>query len=304
MKIQIAPGMEGELELSPIFTMNPNYSFHNNGMTFLHIDNAYELRRKIRYIDFINQHNIKNIYSQDYDISYLKECPRVEFVVLSKEAYNLDVLYQLENLKGLVLATDDLEFDFSKLSNKFSTLFTSYESKNKTWLNSVTITGLSFSDFRTLNLNFLSKLTNKDNLKFFEIGFSYAKFQSLKGIENIANIESLILNYCRQLKDISDIYQLKKLRFLRLSDNPKCREIDYTKFTNLEELYLVDTERTESYKIKSIDFIQKLKKLKVFETDYNILDGDLTPLLRLKHSDIFQDRKHYNLKKCDLPSKK
>ena len=50
--------------------------------------------------------------------------------------------------------------------------------------------------------------------------------------------------------------------------------------------------------------VKKMKKLKTFILDMNVLDGDLTPCLDISYVTCGKDRRHYNLKDSDLPKGK
>ena len=57
--------------------------------------------------------------------------------------------------------------------------------------------------------------------------------------------------------------------------------------------------------VPSLKFLNELPKLEWFTfVEANVLDGDLTPCLRLKHAGTYPDRRHYNLKDSQLPKQK
>ena len=56
-----------------------------------------------------------------------------------------------------------------------------------------------------------------------------------------------------------------------------------------------------NHKISDIQFISKIKSLKRFRFSVNILDGDLSPCLKLEEATSMTNRKHYNLKDEELP---
>ena len=265
------------------------------------VDNCYDLYTRNQYLKYINDNNVTHIISQDYDLSYLSDCPNVEFVVCSPESNHLDALYSLHNLKGLSLSTDDNSFDFSKLSPTLSFLRTRYERQNKSWLNCNTISELSLFGYETKNLLWLSELKNKRNLKTLEIYTSYRKFCTLNGLKELVNLEVLILDYCRQLSDIEEITELSKLKVLQCSDISSAKDLPLDCLKTLEELYLIDLAITKPRSIDTLSFLKSMPQLHTFWSNYNILDGDLSLLLRLKDVDIFPDRKHYNLKNSELP---
>ena len=68
---------------------------------------------------------------------------------------------------------------------------------------------------------------------------------------------------------------------------------------NLEYLWL-----TGSNSLPDLRFLKKMKKLKTFILDMNVLDGDLTPCLDIPYVTCIRDRRHYNLKDSDLPKGK
>ena len=269
--------------------------------SFLIVDNCYDSYIKNQYLKYINDNGVKFIASQDHDLSYLSDCPDIEFVLCSHESNHLEALYSLRNLKGLWLATDDTAFDFSKLSPTLSFLRTKYERQNKSWLYHGSITDLSLDDYATENLLWLSEMKNKDKVRTFEIYTSYGKFRSLKGIKELSNLEVLILDYCRKLTDIAEITELTKLKVLQYYDNPRATKLPLDSLTTLEKIYLIDRETSTPGTIETLGFINYLPNLHTFWSNYNVLDGDLSLLLRLKDVDIFPDRKHYNLKNSDLP---
>ena len=269
---------------------------------FYIVDNCYDPYTRNKNLKFINDNQIKCIVSQDNDLSYLSECPDIEFVICSSESNHLETLYKLRKLKGLSLSTDDTDFDFSKLTASLSFLHTKYESHNKSWLNNTAISTLSLYDYETENLSWLSELRNKNKLELFEID-SYRKFRSLIGLKALSNIKVLILNYCRQLTDITEIYSLDSLQVLHFYDNPRVKQLDLHRLTTLTELYLIDWETLKPKTVDSLSFISSLPNLQTFWSNYNIKDGDLSLLLGLSDVEIFQDRSHYNIKRKNLPHK-
>ena len=50
-----------------------------------------------------------------------------------------------------------------------------------------------------------------------------------------------------------------------------------------------------------MSFLKKMKNLKTFLFNMNVKDGDLTPCLDLSYVYSEKNRKHYNLKDCELP---
>ena len=140
-------------------------------------------------------------------------------------------------------------------------------------------------------------------IEYLSIDTSFGGFKSLFGIACLRNLEELDIEYCRKLEDISEMGNLKKLKILRLFDLPN-KVNDFTILSDLqylEKLYLINTEEGGQKSIPTIDFLKKLPNLRECFINYNVLDGDLTPLMRLDEANIIVDRKHYNIKNIDLP---
>ena len=124
---------------------------------------------------------------------------------------------------------------------------------------------------------------------------------SLEGIEQSEKMQCLYLYYNRSLKDISALANVKKtLKALRIENCPKLE--DFSVLAELENLELL--ELTGKNTLPNLEFIKKMKNLKTFIFDMNILDGDLTPCLELSYVYSRKNRKHYNVKEKDMPKGK
>jgi len=126
-----------------------------------------------------------------------------------------------------------------------------------------------------LNSNFenLQGLSELFNLKKIRIA-NLKKIISLRGIEQLNNLEELEIQKCKGIKSISEILKLSKLKRLLLLD-------------------MGDIET-----IKGLENLNELTLFMFYEST-NIIDGDLTPLLKLKKltKTSFQNRKHYSHKR-------
>lgn len=69
-----------------------------------------------------------------------------------------------------------------------------------------------------------------------------------------------------------------------------------TKLKKLESLAICGGKGT----FDNLGFIDELPDLKFFVSDYNVLDGNIKPLMRLPYASILQNRRHYNMKDDDL----
>ena len=84
-----------EIKYSSLSTFNSTWK----NKPFLIVDNCYDPYTRNKYLKYINDNGVKYLVSQDYDLSYLLDCPKVEFVLCSSESNHLEALYSLHNLK-------------------------------------------------------------------------------------------------------------------------------------------------------------------------------------------------------------
>ena len=106
---------------------------------------------------------------------------------------------------------------------------------------------------------------------------------SLEGCEFLESLDTLRLYYNRSLEDISTLCgNADTVTFL---DIENCGRIsDFSVLETLKNLEVLSIYGRN--KIPSIQFINKLKHLDSFDFDINVLDGDLTPCLRLSSADV------------------
>ncbi|MDB5089168.1 MAG: hypothetical protein JWR09_3162 [Mucilaginibacter sp.] len=123
------------------------------------------------------------------------------------------------------------------------------------------------------NLENLEGVFLLKELKYLSIA-NLKKITSLKGIETLQCLEDLEIQSCKGIHNISEVFKLHKL----------------------ERFLLLDSENIES--IKGIENLTELTAFLFYEST-NIIDGDLSPLFKLKKlSKIsFQNRKHYTNKR-------
>jgi Leucine-rich repeat (LRR) protein len=97
------------------------------------------------------------------------------------------------------------------------------------------------------------------------------RLKSLAGIEALTNLEELEVHTCRAVSSIDEVAALRKLRKLHLNNNGSIASL------------------------KPIDNLSGLETVGFYEST-NILDGDLSPLLRQKKLSClsFQNRRHYS----------
>lgn len=159
-----------------------------------------------------------------------------------------------------------------------------------------------------------------DNLE--KIVVKQCNIKNLNGIEKCTQVKDITLWYCSSLNDISAIKKLPNLLSLDIGPCPRLKNIDdIVNNESLRALCLhgcknVDIEIIRTLKalrflylencnpIPSIRFIDDLKNmLGLLILGTKIIDGDLTPAMRLKDAGITVMR-HYNIDEDDLPNNK
>ncbi|MDE5549575.1 MAG: hypothetical protein K2J13_04925 [Clostridia bacterium] len=163
-------------------------------------------------------------------------------------------------------------------------------------------------------------IANPEKLKI--VFFTQCNIKNLSGIDRISNLHLLCLCYCRSISSIEGVSKLTKLKKVLIESCPRLTDIsELGKMENLKVLilqnikncdlsFLEDMACAQSLEclvlrncgsIPSIKFLDKYPKLKCFDFLYtNVVDGDLTPCLRLESVTTFNKR-HYNLKYEQLP---
>lgn len=154
-------------------------------------------------------------------------------------------------------------------------------------------------------------LSGLDNLE--RVIISQCNIRNFNGIEKFPQVKAITAWYCYSLNDISAIKKLPNLLRLDFGPCPKIknldilREIPTLRVLSLHSFKEVDTDVIKSIKelrflfleycnpIPSIKFIDDLKKmLGLLIIGTKIVDGDITPALKLKNVGITPMR-HYNL---------
>ena len=234
------------------------------------LDDAYDLYKLKNFLKYYLENKIEYIKCKDTALDNLKCFKDLKYLTIPKEAINYFELYKLIDLRGielcytqLQLIPNDIQVSLESLilhCGKDSLDFTSIPTN----LKELKIDG--FPGFNNTDLYFLRGL----NLKCLSI--MSRKLKTLKGIEHQRNLETLIIHSCSNLYDVSNLSNLKKLKTLHLSECNKLQK-NFADFFpgSLEELTVYGSE---SYGPKcsfpEFDFLQKMKNLKLFKTNWKI----------------------------------
>ncbi len=120
------------------------------------------------------------------------------------------------------------------------------------------------------------------------------KLQSLRGLESLQGLEKLSLAYLPNLRDVSAMAALRRLRDLEIVSCKRieCLEAVLPSLTSLQRLRLENGPR-----LPSLAFVRAMPDLDrlSFHGTSVIEDGDMTPLLGRQFSHVsYDNRRHYS----------
>ncbi len=255
--------------------------------------------------EYCLSHSIRDIYLNiafgwpGYDISFLKDLPGLlGLKVLTDRVDNLSFIEcqtELRSLSLSLLITDWIDFasfpDLDEVyliwSPKIQNLFQSrslrelrmsrYKSVEGDLSAFCSLSNLESIVLKVCNIKSIGDLSCLTKMRRLKIARA-TKLMSLAGIEALSGLRELHIEGCRKIAKIDPVGQLKDLERLLLPNNGE---------------------------IESIKPLHRLKKLRkfLFYDSTKIMDGDLTPLKALPDLEdvAFAQRRHYNLKREDLP---
>jgi len=154
------------------------------------------------------------------------------------------------------------------------------------------LTSLRISKFKSVN-NDLSDFPFLPNLQ--ELELVQSTIAGLNGISQFAGLKQIELHYLSKLTTLDGLNLPELTAFFASGCKKLADHEQLAACVNLEDLKL-----HECGAMKSVHFVDSLKKLKTFrfiKTD--VLDGDLSPLLRL--DDVyFTEKRHFSHKVSDM----
>jgi hypothetical protein len=203
----------------------------------------------------------------------------------------MDGLQYLPDLVELSLDETTQSLDFSMLP----TLRKLSADWNKNLLKNAHLSGLTalrISKYKSVK-NDLSDFPNFPALR--ELELVQSTVTSLNGISRFAGLRRIELHHLTKLEKLGELNLPELTAFVadvckRLNDHNQLSAC-----TTLEELKLHECGALKS--VRFVDFLRKLKTFRFMKTD--VLDGDLSPLLRL--DDVyFTEKRHFSHKVNDM----
>lgn len=261
------------------------------------------------FIEYINQFQLEQAEIIVPDLHFLEKCPSLKFLKITpsynaEEIFDFSPLYKMKEIKSLSCENqygDRMQYianiDYAKINGLLDLSF-SVNKGTKNFEKIETLKSLQVWDFKGERQDVSDLFCSKelDTLQ-----LTSCKIRSLKGIEHSKRLQCLYLYYNRLLSDISALVNVKDtLKALRIQN---CSKIaDFSVLGYLENLELLELSGNNT--LPNLEFLKKLKNLKTFEFDMNVLDGNLSVCLNLPNVYCHKNRKHYNFKDKDLPKGK
>lgn len=130
------------------------------------------------------------------------------------------------------------------------------------------------------------------------IEISSSRIINLNGISKFQKLKCLYLYRNKDLIDVSEIAGLgSSLTALRIDNCNKIADFSFlSQLKNLELLHLCGKNS-----LNDLSFIRNMPNLKTLILSMNVLDGDLSECTKLTYVYVEAIRRHYNVKKTDLP---
>lgn len=303
-----APGEDAAFSMTRFSPITDDFYFHDGTLVVLSpFEVVWEspvLGRSTRsledHIAFIQENQIEDVIVVAESISFLPKCPSIRSVQIipahSAVHFDYSPLYSMPQLRELNCQTiygpkDNLEaqIDYSR----FPALHTVYacDAKGHQCLSAAKglrklFLGRGQPEHKSLAPFDLSELR--------ELELCQSPLRTLTGLEHALHLKKLTVRHCRNLEDASAIPD--SVTTLEIDSCGKLKDFSWlSRLKNLERLTLFGSNA-----LPDLTFLRQMPQLHSFRFTMNVLDGDLTECLRLRHA-YCKNRKHYNLKDSELP---
>jgi len=210
------------------------------------------------------------------NLAFLKDYPEVIGVAVPyAEKIDLGDLSRLRNLRYLSISGSRQKLDLD-IFEKLEELRVEWHPKlhmppKFTSLRKLLLRGYKS---KTKDLSSLPEIPNLTRLELVQ-----GNLERLEGVQRFSRLQSAEFSYMKNLKDISALRNVGAFTDLRFATCKAVEDFSITKsIPNLVALRIIDCGN-----LSSITFLNEIPKLEEFRfVKTKIMDGDLSPLLRLK----------------------
>lgn len=254
------------------------------------------------FLTYFKENNVVELYLNstfgwdDDNLFFLEKLPNLlNFKILNYKIKSLKGIEFLRELRCLdILTYSKTHIDFSNYP-KLEACGFEWIKGSDSLFNCTNLKRLMINNCDKKNSNIFSHLTNLEVLSILN-----CPLENLNGLNKLKALKYLCISNLKFLTSFQGIDKLKKLEELEVQ---KCKGInsisELSNLTNLKKLLLLDMGNIESIKV-----LEELNNLEIFlfYESTNIVDGDLSPLIRLKKLSkvSFQNRRHYSHQREDF----
>ena len=229
------------------------------------------------------------------DISFLKQLGHLRlFKIIDFNISSIASIHYLHKLKALeILTYCDTEVNFSQFPLLYECAL-EWRPGAKSIFECSGLGRLFVNNFDCTGVESFGRLVSLESLALLN-----APLESIVGLRPLIHLKALRLANLRRLVSLSGLECLTNLKELEINTCPKIHSID--EMAALAELRILNLNNDGP--IRSLSPLRNLKALEMvnFYESTNIVDGDLSPLVRAEHplKVSFRNRRHYSCKRED-----
>ncbi len=230
------------------------------------------------------------------DLSFLADLPRLKsIIIIDWRIASVEPIHCLTELRALKVSTYcSTEIRFSAFP-RLERCSLEWRPKADTVFDCTTLKSLFLNRYNGKDTGRFTKLVNLESL-----GILNAPVDNLHGLSSLKKLRSLRLGNLRRLISLAGIEDLTGLEELDINTCRRICSIDEVgSLVRLKKFYLNNCGDIAS--LKPLEKLESLTSVLFYEST-NILDGDLTPLVRNKalSSVAFKNRRHYSHRREDF----
>ena len=264
---------------------------------------GFSERTLSEHITLINEYRLEKVLVICDDLKFITKCPSIKSISVFPadivgNGFDFSPLYHLPNLVEVNCCTEH-GFEGRFRSNVDYTKFKD--------IKNVAIAGSGHNGYERLAT--LEEIWISGDKKKIELGdisnsnclhnitLMQCAIKTLNGIEKFPQLTSLVLYNNRRLSDVQGLAKVAStLKTLAIENSSRITDFSVLEqLENIEHLHLYGNNI-----LPNLQFLSQMPKLKTFCFTMNVADGDITLCKTLPYCSC-KNRRHYNLRDCDLP---